>query len=211
MAIISDFYKRLRDLCEKRGMTVNELVKDLELSSGSPTAWKNGVVPRQSTLNRIAAYFDVAVDYLSTGLPASTTIGRKITQTVSRNIQFHREEANLTQKQFADILGVEESFVVGLESGQNALEKEMLYKICDTLHLLPGNFIPRDDENLTEDEEYLLSRRKKKAPTEAGECDILDDVDVAFYGDFKELNEDEKETVRDMVRLMRQRKEKRSQ
>lgn len=36
--------------------------------------------------------------------------------------------------------------------------------------------------------------------------DILDDVDVAFYGDFKELNEEEKETVRDMVRLMRQRR-----
>ncbi len=36
--------------------------------------------------------------------------------------------------------------------------------------------------------------------------DILDQVDVAFYGDFKELNEDEKEAVRDMVRLMRQRR-----
>lgn len=36
--------------------------------------------------------------------------------------------------------------------------------------------------------------------------DILDQVDVAFYGEFKELNEDEKETVRDMVRLMRERR-----
>ena len=57
----------------------------------------------------------------------------------------------------------------------------------------------------------LMGEENKKAPTEAGERDILDDVDVAFYGDFKELSEDEKETVRDMVRLMRQRKEKRSQ
>ncbi|MBQ8881480.1 MAG: helix-turn-helix transcriptional regulator [Oscillospiraceae bacterium] len=36
--------------------------------------------------------------------------------------------------------------------------------------------------------------------------DILDEVDVAFYGEFKELNDDEKETVRDMVRLMRERR-----
>lgn len=57
----------------------------------------------------------------------------------------------------------------------------------------------------------LTGNESKKAPTEPGERDILDDVDVAFYGDFKELNDDEKETVRDMVRLMRQRKEKRSQ
>ena len=37
--------------------------------------------------------------------------------------------------------------------------------------------------------------------------DILEQVDVAFYGDFKELNEEEKEAVRDMVRLMRQRRQ----
>jgi len=37
-------------------------------------------------------------------------------------------------------------------------------------------------------------------------ADLLDQVDVAFYGDFKELNEEEKETVRDMVRLMRERR-----
>ena len=37
--------------------------------------------------------------------------------------------------------------------------------------------------------------------------DVLDQVDVAFYGDFKELNEEEKETVRDMVRLMRERRQ----
>ncbi len=36
--------------------------------------------------------------------------------------------------------------------------------------------------------------------------DVLEQVDVAFYGDFKELNDEEKETVRDMVRLMRERR-----
>jgi transcriptional regulator with XRE-family HTH domain len=36
--------------------------------------------------------------------------------------------------------------------------------------------------------------------------DILEQVDVAFYGDFKELNEEEKQTIRDMVRLMRARR-----
>ena len=35
--------------------------------------------------------------------------------------------------------------------------------------------------------------------------DVLDEVDVAFYGDFKELDHEQKEAVRDMVRLMRER------
>ena len=64
MVIISEFYKRLRDLCEERSMTVNELVKILDLSSGSPTAWKNGAVPRNATLAKIADYFGVTTNYL---------------------------------------------------------------------------------------------------------------------------------------------------
>lgn len=34
----------------------------------------------------------------------------------------------------------------------------------------------------------------------------LDQIDVAFYGEFKELSEEDKETVRDMVRIMRERR-----
>ena len=64
MANTSEFYKRLRDLCEERNMTINELVKLLNLSSGSPTAWKNGTIPRSATLAKIAAYFGVTTDFL---------------------------------------------------------------------------------------------------------------------------------------------------
>ena len=56
---------------------------------------------------------------------------------------------------------------------------------------------------------YLLGQEGSDAvPTNlsAGKQDILDEVDVAFYGDFKELDEEQKETVRDMVRLMRERR-----
>jgi transcriptional regulator with XRE-family HTH domain len=51
-------------------------------------------------------------------------------------------------------------------------------------------------------QEVLTGEPAKVA--EAG--DILDQVDVAFYGEYKELDPEQQETVRDMVRLMRQRK-----
>ena len=42
---------------------------------------------------------------------------------------------------------------------------------------------------------------------DAGNAPVdLSQVDIAFYGDYKELTEEDKETVRDMVRLMRQRR-----
>ena len=55
---------------------------------------------------------------------------------------------------------------------------------------------------------YLLGQEGSGsvANTTAQSPDILDQVDVAFYGDFKELDEEQKEAVRDMVRLMRERR-----
>jgi hypothetical protein len=35
----------------------------------------------------------------------------------------------------------------------------------------------------------------------------LEEVDIAFYGDFKELSDTQKEAVRDMVRAMRARRQ----
>lgn len=37
-----------------------------------------------------------------------------------------------------------------------------------------------------------------------GEKDDLEDVDIAFYGEYRELTEEQKDAVRQMVRLMRQ-------
>lgn len=60
--------------------------------------------------------------------------------------------------------------------------------------------------------EYLLTgEENKKAPTENGERDILDEVDIGFYNGFKELDEADKEVLRDMVRVMRERRAKREE
>lgn len=52
--------------------------------------------------------------------------------------------------------------------------------------------------------EYLLwGDAEKKAPRSD---EVLEGVDIAFYGDFKQLSEEQKDTVRDMVRVMRERR-----
>ena len=60
-------------------------------------------------------------------------------------------------------------------------------------------------------EVILTGEETEKAPTISGERDILDEIDIAFYGEYKELTEDDKETVRDMVRVMRERRAKRQE
>ena len=54
---------------------------------------------------------------------------------------------------------------------------------------------------------YLLGKETEKAPTDIGERkDVLDDVDIAFYGEYKELTEEDRATIRDMVSVMRKRR-----
>ncbi len=55
-----------------------------------------------------------------------------------------------------------------------------------------------------------LLRGNATLPAKQGE-DILDKVDVAFYGEYKALTDDDKETVRDMVRIMRERRAKKQE
>lgn len=38
-------------------------------------------------------------------------------------------------------------------------------------------------------------------------ADILDEIDIAFYGDYKALDDEQKEILRDMARTMRRRRE----
>lgn len=59
--------------------------------------------------------------------------------------------------------------------------------------------------------EILPELKAEKTPTVSGEHDILDEVDVAFYGDYKELSEDDKETLRAMARVMRERRARKEQ
>lgn len=56
---------------------------------------------------------------------------------------------------------------------------------------------------------YLLGEENKNTPTKNGERDVLDEVDIGFYNGYKELDEADKEVLRDMVQLMRKRRAER--
>ena len=82
-------------------------------------------------------------------------------------------------------LGISRGLMTDLKMGRKkGVNAETARKIADYLGVSVG---------------YLLGQNEPR--------DILDEVDVAFYGDFKELNEQEKDAVRDMVRIMRLRRQ----
>ena len=93
-------------------------------------------------------------------------------------------ERNIRPGRLCDELGLSRGLMTDLKMGRKkGVTAETARKIADFLGVSVG---------------YLLGQESPR--------DVLEEVDVAFYGDFKELDEQEKNAVRDMVRIMRQRR-----
>ncbi len=58
------FWENFINLCKKREKTPNGVAKELKISSGSITAWKNGRVPKWQTLEVLSSYFGTSVEEL---------------------------------------------------------------------------------------------------------------------------------------------------
>ena len=110
-------------------------------------------------------------------------------------IQSLCQEKGIRPGRLCDELNLSRSLMTDLKMGRKkSVSAETAQKIAAFFHVSVGYLLGQEgSENVQNSAAYSKS-------------DILEDVDIAFYGDFKELNEDEKETVRDMVRLMRERR-----
>lgn len=59
------FWERFYDLCESRGTKPNPVAKEIGVSSGVVTKWKEErTIPNGETLIKISNYFDCSIDYL---------------------------------------------------------------------------------------------------------------------------------------------------
>ena len=61
------FWKNYITLCNSIGKSPNGVCSELGFSTAVATKWKNGALPRDTTLKKIADYFNVSVDYLLKG------------------------------------------------------------------------------------------------------------------------------------------------
>lgn len=58
------FWNNFVDLCNLKSTTPTAVVKKLNISAGSVTGWKEGSIPRDTTLKKIADYFEISVTEL---------------------------------------------------------------------------------------------------------------------------------------------------
>lgn len=58
------FYDTFTNLCAENNVTPNKVLVDCSISRTSVAKWKKGAVPNGATLEKLADYFGVSVDYL---------------------------------------------------------------------------------------------------------------------------------------------------
>jgi transcriptional regulator with XRE-family HTH domain len=58
------FYQRLHEICKEKNTSVTKMVKELGLSTGNMSNWKQGRLPKTEIAFKIANYLNVSVGYL---------------------------------------------------------------------------------------------------------------------------------------------------
>jgi len=56
-------YKKIKQLCKERGVSVTQMEKELQLSNGSVCKWGESI-PRADSLQKVAIYLNVSTDSL---------------------------------------------------------------------------------------------------------------------------------------------------
>ena len=91
--IAMTFWDRFYELCIKNGTRPNPVAKELGISSGAVTKWKNGSIPDSDMLIKISGRFNVSIDYLLTG----ETPKAETSQTDERMQRFREKYNHLSE------------------------------------------------------------------------------------------------------------------
>lgn len=68
------FYDYLKEICIKNNTTPTQLLKDINVSTGSLGNWKKGALPNSDIIIRIATHLNVSTDYLLLGKDSVSSI-----------------------------------------------------------------------------------------------------------------------------------------
>lgn len=182
------FFDRFKRLCEERGVSVYRACTDIELNRSAVAKWKNGGKPNGTTAAKLAEYFGVSTDYLLTGLQKCTVTeyANGICTYTGSTLQDIEERIAERDPGTYQVVYRAPGIVITIDNDSKATEEQ----INSVIAIYNSDYSPNE-----------------KKPTVSGERTVdLSEVDFAFYGGYKELDEDDQETIRDMVRIMRERR-----
>lgn len=126
--------KRINELRKSSGMTQEEFGKKLGVIKQTVSSWENDLSePNHAATIAIAKLFGVTTDYLLGAEGDAMGTEEKINeiaQRVGRNIRSIREQAGLSQDEFAEGFSVKQPTVANWETGKRQPDLNMLIQIA---------------------------------------------------------------------------------
>ena len=108
MIALSIFYERFADLCVKKDVSQSRAAMDVGLSNAAASGWAGGNKPRETTLRKLAAYFDVPLEYLKCEDEQkenpTTQIGSEVDETTRELMKIWNAIPHEEQRRYLSVL-----------------------------------------------------------------------------------------------------------
>ena len=92
------FWENYITLCNKIGKSPNGVCSELGFSTAVATKWKNGALPRDTTLKKISEYFNVTIEYLKGEEDKKEKDPLSNSEPMKEYVVFHRDGKNVRVK-----------------------------------------------------------------------------------------------------------------
>lgn len=142
------FFDMFSALCKKNKVSMSAVARVCGLSNSTTTKWKKGAIPESATLQKIAEYFGVSVDYLLAATPESYLLWT----------EYKLEEA---EKAFAKEVDADKRDEIGAEIDglRDSLEDQRM-----AIAMTPKQTTPSDGAEAELDELLALRQELRERP-----------------------------------------------
>ena len=137
------FWNKIDELCTRHGISANKLCEDIGLSHGTPTKWRAGAVPRNSTLKKIADYFNVTVDYLLEKNNLSGIMHYSVLP-IKSVIFSEIENGNVSKQEFCKQVGIDDYTLYQWQNNGSFTYLDKLPEIASALGITVDNLIGKE-------------------------------------------------------------------
>ena len=150
---------RIKELRVKHGLTQKDIAALLDVSPSTVGMYEqNRREPDANTIIKISEQFNVSTDYLLGNSKENESYGTLLISKFGILIKQEREQKGISQKEFAEKIGVPANTLCQWETGKREPDYEMLKKIANCLEVST---------------DYLLGIEEKEKPVSNNElrCD----------------------------------------
>lgn len=197
--------KNIQHLCEEIGISVPKLEQALGFGKGSIYKWSKSS-PTIDKLEKVANYLKVSVDYL---------LDRGDVFDLGPYIQEERENMALSEKEFSDLIGINEFELCQYENGLIPLTQDLIDKIMNAFEMpFPeflnkyGLFNMKTPSCFDGDMDKFLTL--KNAEKQDVLCDDFDIKVIAAHHDGDGWTEEELESIKEFKEFLRSRRKQKN-